>query len=75
MYITIYCNIIFMQVIWVRLFSKKSSSEKGTLYQLKNALHRTNVPLDPASNMKAAEDFYFLFYMHTLQQLLKPYWK
>ena len=36
---------------------KKSSSERGTLYHLKNVLHRTAVPLDPADNMKAAEDF------------------
>jgi len=39
------------------MFSKKSSAEKGTLYQLKNLLHRTTVPNDPGENMKAAEDF------------------
>ena len=39
------------------LFNKNSSAEKGTLYQLKNLLHRTAVPLDPGDNMKAAEDF------------------
>lgn len=31
--------------------------EKGTLYQLRNLLHRTSVPRDPEDNMKAAEDF------------------
>lgn len=44
-------------MIWKRLFNKNSSAEKGTLYQLKNLLHRTAVPLDPGDNMKAAEDF------------------
>ena len=36
---------------------KKSSSERRTLYHLRNALHRTAVPVHPADNMKAAEDF------------------
>ena len=36
---------------------KKSSVEKGTLYQLRNLLNRTGVPMDPADNMKGAEDF------------------
>ena len=33
------------------------AAEKGTLYQLKNLLHQSAVPLDPGNNMKAAEDF------------------
>jgi len=33
----------------VLLFSNKSSSERGTLYQLKNLLHRTGVPTDPGT--------------------------
>jgi len=43
--------------MWKHLFSNKSSSERGTLYQLKNLLHQTGVPVDPGDNMKAAEDF------------------
>jgi len=39
------------------MFSKKSSAEKGTLYQLKNLLYRTSVPNNPGDNMKAVEDF------------------
>ena len=39
------------------MFCKSSAAEKGTLYQLKNLLHRNAVPLDPGDNMKAAEDF------------------
>jgi len=42
--------------VWKHLFSNKSSSERGTLYQLKNLLHRTRVPANPGDNVKAAED-------------------
>ena len=35
-------------------------SQKGTLYQLKNLLHRTSVPKDPKNHMKACEDFLIL---------------
>ena len=45
------------QVIWKRLFNKNSAAEKRTLYQLRNLLHRSAVPLDPGDNMKASEDF------------------
>ena len=44
-------------MVWKRLFATKSAAEKGTLYQLKNLLNRTAVPLDPSDNIKAAEDF------------------
>lgn len=44
-------------MIWKRLFSKSSAGEKGTLYQLKNLIHRSGVPIDPGNNVKAAEDF------------------
>ena len=33
-----------------RLFNKNSTAEKGTLYQLKNLLHRTAVLLDPGGS-------------------------
>lgn len=52
-----YVDFLSIQVIWKRLFTKASSGEKGTLYQLRNMLHRTGVPLDPGDNMKSAEDF------------------
>ena len=42
-------------MIWIRLFSKKSGCDKGTLYQLKDLIHCTSVPSDPEDN--AAEDF------------------
>jgi len=44
-------------VIWKWLFNKNSNADVGTLYQLKNLLQHTAVPLDPGDNMKAAEDF------------------
>ena len=34
------------------------------MYQIRNLLKRTNVPLDPEKNMKAAEDFMLLL-LHT----------
>ena len=46
-----------MQVIWKRLYNNNSSSDKGTLYQLRNVIRRTNVPCDPSNNVNAAEDF------------------
>ena len=39
------------------MFNKSSSTEKGTLNQLKKLLHHTAVPLDSGDNTKAAEDF------------------
>ena len=59
---------ILTQVIWKRLSSSKSTQEKGTMYQLKNLIHRTGVPNDPQDNMKAAEDFLLLLlHAHILQ--------
>lgn len=48
------------QVIWGRVFDKKTTAEKGTLYQLKNVIGRSSVPLDPEKDMNAAEDFLLL---------------
>ena len=39
------------------MYSTKSSSDKGTLYQLRNLVHRSSVGADPSKNMKAFEDF------------------
>ena len=47
-----------LQVIWNRLYSTNSSCDKGTLYQLKNLVHRSSVGADPSKNMKAFEDFF-----------------
>lgn len=49
--------------MWQRLFSKLSAAEKGTMFQMKNLIHRTAVPFDPEKNMKAAED-YLLLLLH-----------
>ena len=40
--------------------SKKSGQDTGTMYQVKNLLNRTPVPLDPEKNMNASEDFLLL---------------
>ena len=50
--------------MWHRLYKTASSSEKGTMYQLRNVIHRTNVPSSPDRNMNAAEDFMLLM-LHT----------
>ena len=60
--IIMYC---LLQVMFDRLFSTKSVSESGTLYQIRNLLHRTAVPIDPEKNMKAAKDF-LLLVLHAL---------
>ena len=44
-------------MIWNRLYSTSSSCDKGTLYQLRNLIHRSAVGTDPSKNMKAFEDF------------------
>ena len=52
-----YIVYILIIIFWRHLFSKQSSSERETLYQLKNLVNRSGVPTDPGDNMKAAEDF------------------
>ena len=44
-------------MIWDQLLSQQSSADKGTLWQLRNLINRTAVPLEPKANVKAAEDF------------------
>ena len=39
------------------MFNSKSSTQKGTLYQLRNILNRSGIPNDPGDNIKGAEDF------------------
>ena len=39
------------------MFSTKSGSDKGTLFQLKNLIHQTSVSEKPECNVKATEDF------------------
>ena len=59
---------ICIQVIWKRLYSTKSTAEKGTMYQLKNLINRSAVPLDLQDNMKTAEDFLLLLlHAHVVQ--------
>ena len=62
-------HLIYIQVIWHRLYSTKSAAQKGTMYQLCNILDQTVVPSDLEKNMKAAEDFLLLL-LHML--LLLP---
>lgn len=49
-----------MQVLWKYLYSSQSSSEHGTLYQLKNSINRTNVVKKPLDSFDACEEFLIL---------------
>lgn len=49
-----------MGVIWRYYFSKKSSSEHGTLYQLRNVINRSNVVKKPIDCYDATDDFFKL---------------
>ena len=51
-------------MIWGRLYDSKSTIERGTLYQLKNASGRSSVPSDLEKDMNTAEDFLLLM-VHT----------
>ncbi len=46
--------------MWSRLYTKGSLADRGTMYQLRNLLNRTNIPTNPEKNMKAVEDFLML---------------
>lgn len=47
----------FCQVIWKYHVSLKKASERGTLYQMRHFLGRSNVGVKPKKNMNACEDF------------------
>ena len=44
-------------MIWGNLYSNKSSTDKGTLFQIKNLVNHTSVPNDPKNNVQSTEDF------------------
>ncbi len=41
-------------MIWNRLYKLTPSAERGTMYQLRNLIHRTNVPGDPERDRERA---------------------
>ena len=45
-------------MIWKELYSDNSASDHGTLYQLRNVMHRRNVSNMPKRNVNASEDFF-----------------
>ncbi len=45
-------------MIWRYFVSTESSSDHGTLYQLRNLINRTNVVTDPTTNFNACDDFF-----------------
>ena len=45
-------------MFWKFLYSAKSPSEHGTLYQLRNVMNRRNVVKKPIDNFNACDDFF-----------------
>ena len=71
------CNIIpsiveiNKQVLWKYLYSE-SSSDYGTLYQLRNRLSRTNVSKKPVTCFNACDDLYTtIFTAHVIAAALE----
>ena len=58
--------------MWTRLYRKGTSSEKGTLLQLKQLINRTSVPREPQKDMNASEDFLqVIFISHIIAAALQ----
>lgn len=58
----LYFFISLIQVVWARLYCKGTSTEKGTLLQLKNLINRTSVPRDPKNDVNSSEEFFELVF-------------
>ncbi|KAL5467031.1 hypothetical protein EMCRGX_G031198 [Ephydatia muelleri] len=52
-----HAKVIFLKVIWSRLYKYASTSDRGTLYHLRNLVHRKNVRNNPEKDVNASEDF------------------
>ena len=53
----LYPSVTIKQVIWRHFYTRGSAVEHGTLYQLRNLLHRTNVINKPSHDFNACDDF------------------
>ena len=57
--------------MWTCLYKEGTSTEKGTLIQLKQLINRTNVPREPQNDANATEDFLEVaFIAHTIVAVL-----
>ena len=54
-----------LQVIWKYFYSTNSSTDHGTLYQLRNLTNHTNVVNKPGADFNACEDFFVLILVLT----------
>ena len=62
---------IYLQALWGRLYSSKSTKEMSTMYHLRNLIARNVVLHDSEKNMNAAEDFTpLLLHTHAIMWLL-----
>ncbi len=50
--------LLFILVNLETLLSTKSTNQRGTLYQMRNLLGRTNVKKDPVKDFDSCEDFF-----------------
>ena len=48
------------KVIWKRLYNTSSLLDKGSLYQLRNAIDRRNVSASVENDFNSSEDFFIL---------------
>ena len=52
--------VIYLQVIWKRLYKPSSGREHSTMFQLRNLINRRNMVKKPIDNANACEDFFDL---------------
>ncbi|XP_077864340.1 LOW QUALITY PROTEIN: uncharacterized protein LOC144349697 [Saccoglossus kowalevskii] len=53
--------VAFYRVCWHKLYSTQSSFDIGTMNQLRNAVNRRNVCIDPGSDFNASKDFFDIY--------------
>ena len=69
-----HCSVVHLQFIFRYYYSSKSSAEHGTLYQLRNAISRTNVVKALLDNFNACDDFFVLVikcHIHSAVKMMK----
>ena len=64
-------SVVLFQVVWRYFYSVQFGGEHGTLYQLRNLIHRTNVVKKPEEDFNACNDFFQLVMCHILTAALQ----
>lgn len=55
-----HAKVILLKSVWARLYKTSSSSDCGTLYQLRNVINRRNVVSRPENDVNSCEEFFIL---------------